>query len=130
MFNQIIQITSAYSAAIVEQNFPAAVKYNARPTVKLKLRNNGSENWVNPQLKSTDVDGTLSWFYDSTWEGKKTVKTIKKTIRPGEEIEFTFRLKPYWKSATYPHLYKLWATNQAVLINGQETILQKTRVDR
>ncbi|MCC6639370.1 hypothetical protein IT409_02325 [Candidatus Falkowbacteria bacterium] len=129
-FTQTINVISPYYATVVKHNFPTAMKTTWRPTVELTLKNEGSENWVNPTLKSTDVDGTLSWFFDWSWVDKKTVQVKKATIKPGEEVTFKFRIKPYWKAGTYPHVYKLWTGKQMILINGQELLERQTRVDR
>jgi hypothetical protein len=128
-FNQVVHVISPYSGVVVAQNFPIAVLNTWRPTVSVTIQNVGSETWVNPTLKSTDVDGTLSWFYDWSWADKKTVVTKWQTVEPGEEVTFTFKLKPYWKPNTYPHVYKLWSGSQGIDLNGQAVYERWTRVD-
>ncbi len=129
-FNQVVTVISPYAGVVISQNFPVAVKNTWRPTVEMTVQNVGSEPWVYPTLKSTDVDGTLSWFYDWSWKDKKTVQTKWTTVKPGETVTFTFKLKPYWKPNTYPHLYKLWTGSQAITLNGQEVYERWTRVDK
>ena len=32
----------------------------------------------------------------------------KKEVKPGEQITFTFKLRAYWKAATYPQVFKFY----------------------
>lgn len=132
-FNQSIDIISPFAAQITEDTVSVSMRTKDHPKVKLTLKNIGSENWINPMLKSTDKDGTISWFQDPTWQNSKTVKTIKKTIKPGESVTFEFKLRPYWKPKDYPSIYKLWAGktgNQAITINGVEILEKSTKVTK
>lgn len=129
-FNHVASVISPYSGVVTDHNFPVAIKNTWRPTVTMTIQNVGSETWVNPTLKSTDVDGTLSWFFDWSWLNKNTVQTKKMKVAPGESVTFTFKLKPYWKPNTYPHVYKLWSGSQAITLNGQDIYERWTRVDK
>ncbi len=127
---QVIDVVAPYAAQITANTLPIAVKTSWRPKVKLTFKNIGSKAWTNVTLKSTDIDGTNSWFRDWSWQNNKTIKTTKTTVNPGEEITFDFKIQPYWKPNTYPHVYLLTSGSDQVYINGADNFLTYTRVDR
>ncbi len=127
-FNQTIEVVSPYSAQITLNTLPQTAKPNSRPKVKLTFKNTGTKEWTVPTLKSYDLDYTNSWFKDWSWWDKKTIKKIKKTVKPGEEIEFSFRLLAYWKPNTYPHLYKLLDGKNEIYLDGQREFITQTKV--
>ncbi len=129
-FDQTIEVISPYAAQITENTLPVAVKTNWRPAVKLTFKNTGSKTWDNPILKSYDIDYTNSWFRDWSWHDNKTIEKSWQEIAPGEEITFEFKIKPYWKANTYPHVYKLFDDQQEIYINAKKEFLTYTRVDR
>ena len=100
-----------------------------RPTVKLTIQNTGTKTWTNPILKSFDIDYTNSWFRDNSWHDNKTITKKWQEVNPGESITFEFKLTPWWKPNTYPHVYKLYDGNQPIYINSKIEYLTYTRVD-
>jgi len=128
--DQTIEVVSPYAAQISINTLPKTAKTNSRPKVKLTFKNIGTKTWTNLSLKSYDIDYTNSWFKDWSWLDKKTVKKIKKTVKPGEEIEFTFRLLAYWKPNIYPHLYKLLDGKNEIYLDGKKEFSTETKVAR
>lgn len=128
--DKVIEVTSAYASALSENTIPIAVRNTWRPKVKLTFTNTGTETWLKPTLKSYDIDGTNSWFRDSSWQDNKTIKKSKTEVKPGESISFEFYLKPYWKPNNYPHVYKLFDGEELIDINGKKEFLTYTRVDK
>jgi len=128
--DQIIEVTSPYAAQITTSTLPQTAKRNSRPKVKLVLKNIGTKTWTNLSLKSYDIDYTNSWFKDWSWLDKKTIKKIKKTVKPGEEIEFNFRILAYWKPNTYPQLFKLFDGKNEIYLDGQKEFVVQTKVTK
>ena len=128
--DQIIEIISPYAAQITVNTLPITAKRNSRPKVKLTFKNTGTKDWKNPTLKSYDIDYTNSWFKDWSWIDKKTVKKVNKTIKPGEEIEFNFRLLAYWKPNTYPQLFKLFDNKNEIYLDGKKELVTETKVEK
>jgi len=129
--DQVLEVISPYTSAITENTIPVAILKSWKPTVKLTLTNTGTKTWTNPILKSTDIDGTYSWFKSSSWEGAKVVKNTWQEVAPGGTITFEFKLQPYWniKPETYPQVYRLYDGDQEIYINGKTEFLTYTRVD-
>lgn len=126
----IFNVISDYAAQITVNTLPKSAKINSRPKVTLVFKNTGSQTWTNITLKSYDIDYTNSWFKDWSWWDNKTIKSIKKTVAPGEEIEFSFRLLAYWKTSNYPHLYKLFDGKNEIYLNSNKEYLTYTNVTR
>ncbi|OGY42820.1 MAG: hypothetical protein A2Y67_03805 [Candidatus Buchananbacteria bacterium RBG_13_39_9] len=129
-YSQVIDVLSAYQAEIIVNTLPLSAKRNSRPKVKITFKNTGSKTWTNVILKSTDIDGTNSWFRDWSWLDKKTIKQINKTVKPGEEITFEFRLLAYWKPNKYPHVYKLFNGQNQIYLDAKKELLTYTQVTK
>lgn len=128
--SQLLEVLAPYSAQIIKNTLPLTAKRNSRPKVTLTVKNTGSKTWTTPTLKSTDIDGTNSWFKDWSWYDKKTVKKLKKTVKPGEEITFEFRLLAYWKPGKYPAVYKLWDGKSEIYLDGKSDIIMTSEVTK
>lgn len=130
-FNKTIDITAAYKADITESTLPIAMKNTWSPNVKITFTNTGTKAWINPVLKSTDHDGTNSWFRADSWQDNKTIATKWQTVQPGQSISYEFKFNPYWniKPNTYPHVYLLSSEGNEIYINGYKKYLTHTRVD-
>jgi N-acetylmuramoyl-L-alanine amidase-like protein len=129
-WDKTIEIISSYASQITTNTLPVAVKNTWRPTVKLTFKNTGTKTWKSPKLKSYDIDYTNSWFRDRSWADNKTIKKSWTNVDPGESITFEFKITPYWKANTYPHVYKLFDGDDEIYINGKKEFLTYTRVDR
>ncbi len=129
-WDKTIEVISSYASELTENTIPVAVKNTWRPTVKMTFKNSGTKTWKSPRLKSYDIDYTNSWFRDWSWVDNKTIKKSWKNIAPGESITFEFKITPYWKANTYPHVYKLFDGENEVHINGKTEYLTYTRVDQ
>ncbi|MCX6744353.1 MAG: N-acetylmuramoyl-L-alanine amidase [Candidatus Parcubacteria bacterium] len=125
---QVIDILAPYAGQITKNTLPLTAKRNSRPKVTLTIKNTGTKTWTNPILKSTDIDGTNSWFKDWSWYDKKTIKKVKKTVKPGEEITFDFRLLAYWKTGKYPAIYKLWDAKTEIYLDGKSDFTMTAEV--
>jgi len=123
-------VIAPYAAQITANTIPVAMKTSWRPKVKITFKNTGTKTWDKLILKSYDIDYTNSWFKDWSWQDAKTIKTLKKTVAPGQEITFEFRLKPYWKPNTYPQIFKLYNNGQEIGLNSKSEMLIYTRVDK
>ncbi|MFC1598463.1 N-acetylmuramoyl-L-alanine amidase [Patescibacteria group bacterium] len=128
-FDKTINVVSAYASEITANTIPVAVLTSWRPTVKLTFKNTGTKTWDNPILKSYDIDYTNSWFRDWSWHDNKTIEKTWQNVEPGEELTFIFKIKPYWKRNTYPHVYKLFDGDEEIHIDGKTEYLIYTRVD-
>jgi uncharacterized protein with LGFP repeats len=128
--NNTIDVISSYAAQITANTLPQSAKRNSRPKVKLVFKNTGTKEWKIPTLKSYDIDYTNSWFVDWSWLDNKTIKKIKKTVKPGEEIEFNFRILSYWKSNTYPQLFKLFDGKNEVYLDSKKEFVIQTKVEK
>ena len=124
-----LNVISAYASELTANTIPVAVLTSWRPTIKLIFKNTGTKTWDNPVLKSYDIDYTNSWFRDWSWHDNKTIEKSRQNIEPGQEITFIFKIKPYWKRNTYPHVYKLFDDDEEIHINGKTEYLTYTRVD-
>jgi len=129
-WDKTINVISSYASELTENTLPVAVKNTWRPTIKLTFKNTGTKTWKNPILKSYDIDYTNSWFRDWSWLDNKTIKKSWKNVEPGKSITFEFRITPYWKPNTYPHVYKLIDGDEEILIDGKSEFLTYTRVDK
>jgi len=128
--DKTLEVISPYSAQITKNTLPQSAKPNSRPKVTLTFKNTGTKDWTLPALKSYDLDNTNSWFKDWSWLDSKTVKKVKKTIKPGEEIEFNFRLLAYWKQDTYPQVFRLFSGKNQIYLAGQKELIMKTKVTK
>ena len=128
--SQTIDVISPYAAQITVNTLPQTAKRSSRPKIKLTFKNTGTKAWNNIILKSTDIDGTNSWFKDWSWLDKKTIKKIKKTVEPGQEITFEFRLLSYWKTNKYPHVYKLFDGQSQIYLDGKKEFLTYTQITK
>ncbi|MFA5188230.1 MAG: N-acetylmuramoyl-L-alanine amidase [Patescibacteria group bacterium] len=126
--DQIIEVTSPYAAQITVNTLPQTAKPNSRPKVTITFKNTGTKTWTNLALKSYDLDYTNSWFKDWSWLDSKTVKKIKTTVSPGEDITFSFRLLAYWKQNTYPQLFKLMDGKNEIYLDGKKELIAYTKV--
>jgi len=129
-WDKTIEVISSYASELTANTLPVAVKNTWRPTVKMTFKNTGTKTWKSPKLKSYDIDYTNSWFRDWSWANNKTIKKSWKNVDPGEDITFEFKITPYWKANTYPHVYKLFDGDDEIYINGKKEFLTYTRVDR
>ncbi|MCX6745524.1 MAG: peptidoglycan recognition family protein [Candidatus Parcubacteria bacterium] len=126
--DKTLEVISPYAAQITKNTLPQSAKPNSRPKVTLTFKNTGTKDWTLPALKSYDLDNTNSWFKDWSWLDSKTVKKAQKTIKPGEEIEFNFRLLAYWKQNTYPQVFRLYSGKNQIYLAGQKELIMKTKV--
>ena len=127
---QTIDVISSWSAQISANDLPASIKTNKRPKITITFKNTGAKTWTNLALKSYDLDNTNSWFKDWSWQDSKTIKKIKKTIKPGEEIQFTFRLLAYWKPDKYPQVFRLFDGKTQIYLDGQKDLVVYTQVTK
>jgi len=103
---------------------------NSRKTVTLTFKNTGTKIWELPTLRSYDIDNTNSWFKDWSWLNSKTIKQVKKTVKPGEEITFKFKILAYWKANTYPNVFKLYDGKTQISIGKTKNLQVSIKVTK
>lgn len=125
----ITRVDSTYQAAVASQNFTPAVFASGRVKITMKFKNTGPAIWDRSvQLRSYDLGGKLSRFYDTRWQNTTTVGVMSENrVGPGGTATFTFYIKSPVTPGLYYHRYVL--TRQGELVNGSE-YTRITRVDK
>ncbi len=125
----ITRVDSTYQAAVMSQNFTPATFASGRVKITMKFKNTGLATWDRTVLlRSYDLGGATSRFYDSRWQNPTTIGAMSETrVGPGGTATFTFYLKSPATPGLFYHRYVL--TRQGEPVNGSE-YTRVTRVDK
>jgi len=119
-------------ATVVEHNLPIAVLNVWRPHTVIKIKNLSQETWLknNTVLTSTNFNGDLSFFRDSTWQAPKLIANMTEArVAPEEIATFEFLIDGRGQPRVYDHVYKLLINNQPIHLDAKGALYWLTRVD-
>ncbi len=79
---------------VIDLSFPPALKTQETAQVVVELQNSGTAEWP-PSTELVALKPPLqeSLFAAASWADKHTVKTIDKTVRPGESLRMVFEIQ-------------------------------------
>jgi hypothetical protein len=103
-------MTVKYAAKLIYESVPKEMTAGSEKYIMLRFKNVGTENWTDELvLRSYSKINpfSASYFKHNSWLTGMAVDKIKRTVRPGENYTFRFKIRAPHSTYAYDQYYQL-----------------------